>query len=193
MLASATWQASRAAGLVSFALLWASVIWGVLASSKPFSRKVSRATILDWHRILSTVALSFAGLHAAVLMLDSHAGYGAADLLVPFAAEEAPLATAMGVVAFELGIAVAVSFRLRKYLGMRAWRGLHMLSYPVFVLALAHFIAIGTDAKKPYVLALALLSGFSVVFATAFRVIFRAENQRSPTISTPATAGGDAS
>lgn len=177
---SAAWQASRAAGLVSFALLWASVIWGLLASSRPFSARVSRAAIVDWHRILSTVALTFAGLHAAVLMLDSHAGYGITDLLVPFAAEDSPLATAMGVVAFELGIAVAVSFRFRKHLGMRVWRGLHMLAYPVFVLALAHFIAIGTDAKSSLVLAAALLSGFSVVFATAFRVIFRAENQATP-------------
>lgn len=192
MSSSAAWQASRAAGLVSFALLWASVIWGLLASSRPFSTGVSRAAIVDWHRILSTVALTFAGLHAAVLMLDTHAGYGIIDLVLPFAAEDSPLATAMGVVAFELGIAVAVSFRFRKHLGMRTWRALHMVAYPVFVLALAHFIAIGTDAKKPFVLGLALLSGFSVVFATAFRVIFRAENQRSQRVTSAAAAAGDA-
>lgn len=191
MGASSAWQASRAAGLVSFALLWASVIWGILVSSKPFSSKISRAAILDWHRILSTAALAFAGIHAGVLMLDSHAGYGAADLLVPFAAEDSPVATAMGVVAFELGMAIAVSFRLRKYLGMRAWRALHLLAYPVFVLALAHFIAIGTEAKRAYVFVLALSSAFSVLFASAFRVIYRVGDERSTTARRAATVDGE--
>lgn len=174
---SAAWQASRAAGLVSFALLWASVIWGLLVSSRPFSTRVSRAAILDWHRILSTAALTFAGIHAIVLLFGNHAGYGVIELLLPFAADYSPLATAMGVVAFELGIAVVISYRFRKYLGTRLWRGLHMLAYPVFVLALAHFIAIGTDAKNPFVIVAALFSGFSAVFATAFRAIFKAENR----------------
>lgn len=178
MLASQVWYASRAGGLVSYTLLWASVIWGILASSRPFSSRLSNAAVLDWHRILSIAALAFGTLHAGVLLLDKHSEFGLGDLLVPLHSNKSPVATAMGVIALELGLAIAISVKFRKYMGVKAWRQLHMLSYPVFVLAFAHSVAMGTDARNSIVMGVLALSGLCVVFATAFRVIYRPGGER---------------
>lgn len=173
ILESSAWYVSRAAGLVAYALLWGSIIWGIMATSKPFTKRVSKAAILDWHRILSTSAMAFTVLHAAVLLLNKHAGFGLADLIIPFHYNEDSVAVALGVLSMELGLVVGVSIKFKKVIGQKVWRAIHFVSYPVFLMAFLHFIAIGTDAKNPVVLGIALMSGLSVVFATAFRVVYR--------------------
>jgi sulfoxide reductase heme-binding subunit YedZ len=64
---------------------------------------------------------------------------------VPFAAPWRPTAIAAGIVAGWLSLMLAVSFRLRKWIGQRGWRRLHYASFAAFALGVAHALTAGTD------------------------------------------------
>ena len=172
LVESWSWYATRAAGFVAYALLWLTVLSGTLLTSKPVGRKLSASTVQDIHRVLSFVTWSFVAVHAFVLLFDNYVGYSVTQLLVPFTASQDAFAVGIGVIAFELGLVVAVSFRFRKRMGNRTWKLLHFASYPVWALALAHGVMAGTDMRTGWVLGAMVASAAAVVFAVTFRIVF---------------------
>jgi DMSO/TMAO reductase YedYZ heme-binding membrane subunit len=109
---------------------------------------------LDLHRYLGGLAVIFVGVHLAALVFDSFIGFGLADILVPFASHWRPTAVAWGVTAFYLLLAVELSSLARRRLPNRLWRRLHVLAFPLYLVATLHMITAGTDART----ALALLA-----------------------------------
>jgi DMSO/TMAO reductase YedYZ heme-binding membrane subunit len=86
-------------------------------------------------------------LHAGALLFDPTLHFGLGSLLVPFAASWRPGAVAAGVITGWLMLAIASSFRLRKWIGQKGWRRLHYASFAAFALALGHALATGTDLR----------------------------------------------
>jgi hypothetical protein len=129
------WIVARAAGLVAFGLLTLSVWLGLAMSTR----------ILGWHKTLVWTGLSMLGLHVGAVLFDPVLHFGLASATVPFAASWRPAAIAAGVVAGWLSLMLAVSFRLRRWIGQRGWRRLHYASFAAFGLALAHAVTAGTD------------------------------------------------
>ena len=120
--------------------------------------------------MLGGLAVLFVGVHIAALLVDSFVTFDVVDVLVPFASWWSPAAVAAGIIAFWMLAAVEITSLLRNRIPNRVWRRVHMLSFAVFVLASAHFIAAGTDAASPVVIIslLALIS--TVVGLTVIRV-----------------------
>jgi hypothetical protein len=58
-----TWYITRASGIVAWALLSASVLWGLAVSTKMGNRRVQAGWLLDLHRFLGGAALVFTGVH----------------------------------------------------------------------------------------------------------------------------------
>src|SRR6476620_1492473 len=144
---------ARAGGIVAWALLAASVVWGLWLSGRVRPLGARPAWILDLHRFLGGLATIFVGVHVGSIMLDSYTSFGPADVLVPFASSWHPLAVAWGVVATYVLLAVALTSLARNRLPKRLWRTLHVASLPLFVLATIHYVAAGTDASNPMSLA----------------------------------------
>ena len=69
------------------------------------------------------------GLHVGAVLLDPALHFGALSALVPFAAPWKPGAIAAGVVAGWLSLALAASFRMRKWIGQKGWRRLHYATF----------------------------------------------------------------
>jgi DMSO/TMAO reductase YedYZ heme-binding membrane subunit len=92
-------------------------------------------------------------------------------VLVPGASSWHPPAVAAGVVAAWLALALAVSFRLRRRIGRRAWRRLHYASFAAFALALVHALAAGTDLAGAGGPILAVVAGGPVLWLTLARVL----------------------
>jgi methionine sulfoxide reductase heme-binding subunit len=138
------WIVARAAGLVAFGLLTLSVWLGLAMSTRILGVRRQKA-LLGWHRTLVWTGLSMLGLHVGAVLLDPVLHFSLASILVPFAAPWRPAAIAAGVVAGWLSLMLAVSFRLRKWIGQRGWRRLHYASFASFGLALAHALMSGTD------------------------------------------------
>ena len=134
------WYTARASGMVAWVLLTASVLWGLALSTRVLGRHPRPNWMLDLHRFLGGVAVVVTGAHLASLVADSWVHVGLTELLVPFTGSYRPTAVAWGVVAFYLLLAVEVTSLLRRHLSRPAWRAVHFLSFPLFVLATAHGI-----------------------------------------------------
>lgn len=147
------WYTARAGGIVAWALLAASVIWGLWLSGRVRPLGARPAWILDLHRFLGGLATVFVGVHVGSILLDTYTNFGLTDVMVPFASSWHPVAVAWGVVALYVLLAVELTSLARHRLPPRLWRTIHVASLPLFVLATIHFVASGTDASNRVALA----------------------------------------
>ena len=142
------WFTSRAAGIVAWVLLSASVIAGMSIATRD-SRILPAGWPLDLHRFLSLLSLIFLGVHLVALVPDNFVHFGWAELFIPMASTWQPGAVAWGIVGFWLVVAVQVTSLLRARMPRRIWRTVHMLSFVVWVSATVHLFMAGTDASHP--------------------------------------------
>jgi DMSO/TMAO reductase YedYZ heme-binding membrane subunit len=163
------WYTARASGLVSWALLSASMLWGLVLSTKLRPPRVRPNWTLDLHRYLGGLAVIFVGVHLTALVFDSYVGFGLTQLLVPFASRWKPVAVAWGVVGFYLLLAVELSSLARKHLPHRLWRRLHFLAFPLYAVATLHMLTAGTDARTALALLAVAAAGVTIGALTAVR------------------------
>src|SRR5689334_20891162 len=156
------WYQARAAGVVAYGLLTASIALGLALSTRAFGRRLRPAWLLDLHRGLGALATVFVAVHMVALVPDSYPHFGVADLIVPFASSWQPSAVACGVVGFWLLVAVEVTSLLRRHLAPRLWRAVHLTSFPLFVVSTLHVVFAGTDGDVPAV-RWGLLAAFGLI------------------------------
>ncbi len=164
------WLVARSAGLVAFALLTLSV-WLGLAMSTRLLGPTRQKALLGLHRTLVWTGLSMVGLHVGALLLDPVLHLNPLTALVPGASAWRPGAVALGVVAGWLSLALASSFRLRKWIGQKGWRRLHYASFAAFALALGHSLLVGSDLKGVGGPLLALLAAGPVLWLAFYRLL----------------------
>ena len=165
------WYLTRASGLVSWLLLAAAVLWGLLYSSRMIPKRSAPKWLLDLHRFLGGLATLFVAIHLASLVADSYVHFGVADLLLPFASSWRPVAVAWGVLALYLLVAVEVTSLAMRRLPRRFWRAVHGSSFVLFVVSTAHMLTAGADAHNEVLLASTAVIVAAVVFALAYRII----------------------
>ncbi len=105
------------------------------------------------------------------MLLDGYFHFTLADLVVPGIAPYRPLATALGVGAAELLVALAVTNRFRRTLSYSFWRRAHYVNFAVWLLALAHGISSGSDTTTVWALALYAVTAGSVAGLTLWRIL----------------------
>jgi len=164
------WFLSRASGLVSYALFSASMLLGLLLSTRFAKRWPGSAAAFALHEHTSVLALAFALFHAIVLLGDRTTSFTALGLLLPFGAAYRPQALGLGQLALYGAALLVGSFHVKKHIGQRTWRLLHFVSFLVFVLALAHGLAVGTDRAAMF---LGILPVAAVVFFATYRALAR--------------------
>src|SRR5262245_63123973 len=101
-----TWYVARSAGLVSWALVLAAIVWGLLLATRVLGRRPSPAWLLSLHRYLGALALAFLGVHVGAILLDSYTSFSVANVLVPFTGTWDPVAVAWGITAMYLLVAI---------------------------------------------------------------------------------------
>jgi methionine sulfoxide reductase heme-binding subunit len=173
------WLLARAAGLVAFGLLTVSTWLGLTMSTRLLGPRRQKP-LLAWHRTLVWTGLSMVALHALALLLDPTIHFALPAVLVPFVAPWHPGAVAAGIVAAWLALMLAVSFRLRKWIGQKGWRRLHYASFATFALALGHALFAGTDLHGIGGPILAALAGGPVLFLTFLRILEPRQQQAAP-------------
>ena len=165
------WYTARSSGIVAWAMLTASVVYGLALSTRAFGAKPRPNWLLDVHRFLGGAAVVFTGAHLLSLVLDTFVTFGPIELLVPFASEYRPSAVAWGVVGFYLLAAVEITSLLRAHLSKRAWRATHFLSFPLFVVATVHALTAGTDNDTTALRAAVFAGAAAVAALTAVRTL----------------------
>ncbi len=164
------WYVARAAGLVSWALLAAAVLWGLALSTRALGGRPRPNWLLDLHRWLGGTALMFTGVHVVGLLADQYVHFGPVQILVPFASSWHPAAVAWGVVSLYLLLAVELTSLARTRVSKRTWRRVHTASFVLFVTATAHGLAAGTDMRNPIFRSVVLAVVVLVAGFTAIRV-----------------------
>ena len=141
------WYLSRSAGFVAYLLLWGSMVWGLLLSSKIGQGRLRPPALLDAHEFLSNIALGFAFFHGLVLMGDRYLSFPLQAVLVPFASTYKPILVAAGQLGLWFSLFVGLSFLVRKRIGQRQWRRFHYVSFVAFWIVFIHAIVLGTDTR----------------------------------------------
>jgi predicted ferric reductase len=166
------WYVSRATAFVAYLLMWGSMIFGLLMTSKTARLWPGGPAALDLHRHTSLLGLGFAAVHALVLLGDRYMNLAPAQVLIPFAMESyRPIEVALGQTAIYAGGMIAGSFYIRSRIGTKAWRAIHFASFAIFILVLAHGLLSGTDSTTPWAQAIYWFTGGSVLFLTIYRVL----------------------
>jgi predicted ferric reductase len=163
-VSSTVWYFARSSGIVAYLLLSSSVLLGILMAGRTHFTW-PRFAVEEVHRFLAILTGVFVTLHGAALLLDTVVPIGLAQELVPFTSSYRPFAVGLGVCTAELLTAVGISNALRKRLPYAAWRKVHYLTLPAWVLASLHGVLAGTDRLDPWFAALAAGSFAAVAFA----------------------------
>lgn len=181
------WYSARASGLVAWVVLGASVVWGLLLSGRALGRKRGPRPnwMLDLHRFLGGLGVSFVAVHVASVIADSYVHFDATDVLVPGASSWKTMATAWGVVSMYLLVAVELTSLFRTRIPKRWWKAVHLSSYPLFATATVHGLTAGTDTAPgspagTASIAVAALVAAGIVGLTVHRVLSAMSSEPDP-------------
>jgi predicted ferric reductase len=178
------WYVARSAGLVAWALLAASVLWGLALSTKVLSPKVRANWILDLHRWLGGLAVTFTGIHVGALLLDTYVHFGLVSVLIPLASRWHPGAVAWGAVSLYLLAAVEITSLLRARIPKALWRRTHFASFVLFLTSTVHGLTAGTDTGATMLRLGVLMTASLFAGLTAARVV-EALSPSSPPAARP--------
>jgi sulfoxide reductase heme-binding subunit YedZ len=139
---------SGSLGLCATGLLCFNFILGILLSTgfkaQPFWKKLpEKIRLLPVERIhnwTAYIALFFAFLHPCILFMDKASGFEWKHFINPLSAPKQPMIVLLGVIAFFALLIVIVSSQkiIKKRLGFRTWKNIHLLSYLTALLFLIH-------------------------------------------------------
>ncbi len=165
------WWFARATGMVAGVALVASIVFGVLITTralKPMDRPV---WMLAMHRWLSSLACVLVGLHLFGLVADNFVHFGWEEILVPGGSPWRTAPVALGVVAMYLLIIVQGTSLIMRRLPRHMWKFVHYFSYAAVWLSSLHGALAGTDARNPIYRVVALVLTFVAIAAGVIRVI----------------------
>jgi sulfoxide reductase heme-binding subunit YedZ len=167
------WYATRGAGVVSLVLFTAVVVLGILAAVRWQTATWPRFLTTGLHRNVALLAVVFLALHIVTAVVDPFTSLGFVAAAIPFSSPYRRLWLGLGVVAFDLLLAIVISSLLRPFLGHRAWRAIHWLAYASWPIAVVHGLGTGTDSRQLWMTAIDVACIASVVVALCLRVAQR--------------------
>jgi sulfoxide reductase heme-binding subunit YedZ len=173
------WWVARASGVVAWFAVAAAVVWGLLASTKLIRRRGVPAWILDLHRYLGTLTIVFVAVHVGAIYLDSFVHFTPQQLFVPFTATWRPNAVAWGIFATYVLLAIQITSWAMRRIPRKLWHRVHMLSFPMLLLATVHGFLAGTDRSNRAVQWTALAMGLVVAFLVSVRVLSSSRGTRA--------------
>jgi methionine sulfoxide reductase heme-binding subunit len=167
------WYAARAAGIAAYLLLTGVVALGVAMAGRAPGRRWKRwpmFAVEDVHRAGGLLVGTFIALHVATIAIDSFLPFSLSQLAVPLTSHYRPLWTALGIVAAELLLALAITNHYRDRIPRRWWRTAHYANFAVWIAATLHGLGSGTDRGAPWMIAMFAASAAAVAVAVTWRV-----------------------
>ncbi len=173
--AKLSWYVARSSGLIAWALVTASILWGLALSSRLVRRRGVPAWLLALHKYLGTLSIIFVVIHILGLVADNYVYYGWAEIFIPMATKWRPGPTAWGIAGFYLLAAIQVTSWMMRRMPRRVWHTIHISSIALFVFATIHGFQSGADRSNRLVQWSALVGGMLVGTLLLFRLLTRSE------------------
>ena len=149
-----TWDTARAGGLIAYVLLTASVAVGLVLRNRWQSSRWPRLVTNELHGYVSLLPLVFIASTSLAVAVDPFTHFGLPRCSSPFATHYRPVWMSLGIVSLYLLLAVWVSSRLRRRIGHRLWRQIHVLAFAVYGAATLHGLGTGSDTRTLWAAAL---------------------------------------
>jgi predicted ferric reductase len=168
----AFWYLSRGSAFAAFGLLWLSMALGTMITNKMARAWPGGPTAFELHEFTSLAGIAFTIFHALILLGDQYIRYSIAQILIPFGSTAyEPVWVGLGQVGFYVFGLVTLTFYLRRRIGNRGWRLIHLASYAGFGLALIHGIAAGSDSGAFWAGAVYWCAAGSLLFLLVYRIL----------------------
>jgi predicted ferric reductase len=124
-------------------------------------------------------------------LLDRYLSYSIVQILVPFISPYRPFWVGVGVIGFYMILLVTVTFYLRRRIGTRAFRIIHIISLLGYIGVTLHGYYAGTDTALPSMKILYDVSGLAVLFLTVYWLVLlglrKMERNRTAAVVTSST------
>ncbi|MBO0873176.1 MAG: oxidoreductase [Pseudonocardia sp.] len=104
------------------------------------TERFGRSKLTRLHMLVGVFGVVFTVVHLASAFAVAQLGIGWLQLFVPFTRVGGPVAQGFGVIAGYMLLAVLVTSALQRRLPWRWWRRVHMLSVPLFAMAVVHTV-----------------------------------------------------
>ena len=167
---TALWYLTRATGLVALIVLSATLVLGIVSTVGWTTERWPRFLSQSVHRNLSLFCLALIVVHVVTTVADGYVPIGLADAVIPFRSPYRPIWVGLGALAFDLLLAVAITSGLRRRIGVRVWRGVHLAAYACWPVAVFHGLGSGSDTRLPGALFVDVLCIAAVVGAVGWRL-----------------------
>lgn len=164
------WYTTRGAGAVTLILLSTVVVLGILSTLRVQSEKWPRFLTTGLHRNLALMTLVFLALHIVTAVIDRFTNLGWTAALIPFSSYYRTFWLGLGVIAFELLLAIVITSLVREMLGHRVWRAIHWLTYAAWPVGVLHGLGTGTDTWSAWMLAITAACVAAVGMAIVIRL-----------------------
>ncbi len=171
MTDTALWYATRGAGVVSLLLFTGVVCLGVLSAMRWQSRHWPRFLTAGLHRNIALLSVVFLAVHIVAAIIDPYVSLGWLTTIVPFSSTYRQLWLGLGVLSFDIFLAIAITSLLRARIGHRAWRAVHWLAYASWPLAVVHSIGTGTDTSTIWMRGIDVACIAAVLAAVTWRLL----------------------
>ncbi|MCD1258871.1 ferric reductase [Paenibacillus athensensis] len=171
------WALIRGLGLAAYVSLFAGMACGIMFSF-PFWIPKEKARLLRWHNAANYTGTALALLHGLLLSIDAYVTFSWREIFVPFTAASHPVLNGIGTLAMLGLVLVLLTTDLRNKLKRALWLAFHLLSYPIFLLALAHGLFLGTDSGNTLVKSMYIVTFAALLLLTAMRMIWRVRKIR---------------
>ena len=183
----AWWYITRASGLTAYLLLWFSMIWGLAIPTKILHPAVEGTYSYDFHEFISLLGLGFVLLHVVVLLFDQFLPFSVWQIAIPFINSYRPFWVGLGIIGFYISLLVTVTFYMRKIIGTKAFRSIHVLSLVGYLGVTLHGLFAGTDSALPLAKILYLGTFLVVIFMMVYWLVLlgiaKQERTRQATVA----------
>lgn len=166
------WYLSRGSALVSFVLLWISMVLGLLMTNKLSKSWPGSLTAFAIHEYVSLLGIGFSMFHAIILLGDKYMNFTLKQIMVPFSISgEMFFPIGIGQISLYVWLIIAISFYFRSKIGAKTWRIVHYASFILYLVAIYHSLSAGTDVFNPGIMYFYWLSTTAVIFLLFYRII----------------------
>jgi predicted ferric reductase len=183
------WWAGRATGFAAYVTLAASMVFGLMVSSRGLDGAVSRKTVTDYHQQWTLAALIFTVAHVLVIVTDKYVDISVVGALVPGRSAHLTGEVAIGTLSLWGMAVIIVSSWVRSFLSYELWRMIHAGSTAVLLLGLAHGFMAGADSDQALVRWLYVGTGAGIFGVTVFRLTYEFRKPRVAAAPPKAVAG----